>query len=166
MVVVHILHYFSKYFTRAIFVEETNSIAQILCTCKHEKRITLIMNKMLLAFAFRPLAVLYMLSCINNNELKRTKLNQRTTLVSCDKICATYIHHIYTWEVTNLKNIDFWNHIKWFRYLCCEVAFCSTLWTARWISLKLAQILIWDSHNELIRVWWPQPYLQGHQGHI
>ena len=26
-------------------------------TCKHEKRITLIMNKMLVAFAFRPLAV-------------------------------------------------------------------------------------------------------------
>ena len=42
---------------RAIFVEETNSLAQILCTCKHEKRITLIMNKMLAAFAFRPLAV-------------------------------------------------------------------------------------------------------------
>ena len=37
--------------------EETNSLAQILCTCKHEKRITLIMNKMLVAFAFRPLAV-------------------------------------------------------------------------------------------------------------
>ena len=48
---------FSKHFTRAIFVEETNSLAQILCTCKHEKRITLIMNKMLVAFAFRPLAV-------------------------------------------------------------------------------------------------------------
>ena len=30
---------------------------RILCTCKHEKRITLIMNKMLVAFAFRPLAV-------------------------------------------------------------------------------------------------------------
>ena len=57
MVVVYILHYFSKYFTRAIFVEETNSLAQILCTCKHEKRITLIMNKMLVAFAFWPLAV-------------------------------------------------------------------------------------------------------------
>ena len=49
--------FFSKHFTRAIFVEETNSLAQILCTCKHEKRITLIMNKMLVAFAFRPLAV-------------------------------------------------------------------------------------------------------------
>ena len=59
MVVVYILHYFSKHFTRAIFVEETNSlhVAQILCTCKHEKRITLIMNKMPVAFAFRPLAV-------------------------------------------------------------------------------------------------------------
>ena len=33
--------------------------------------------------------------------------------------------------------------------LCCEVAFCSTLWTAWWISSKLAQILIWDSQNEL-----------------
>ena len=57
MVVVYILHYFSKHFTRAMFIEETNSLAQILCTCKHEKRITLIMNKMLVAFAFRPLAV-------------------------------------------------------------------------------------------------------------
>ena len=81
MVVVYILHLFSKHFTRAIFVEEANSLAQILCTCKHEKRITLIMNKMIVAFAFRPLAVLYMLSCINNNELKITKLNQRITLV-------------------------------------------------------------------------------------
>ena len=54
---VYILHYFSKHFTRAIFVEETNSLAQMLCTCKHEKRITRIMNKMLVAFAFRPLAV-------------------------------------------------------------------------------------------------------------
>ena len=46
-----------KHFTRAIFIEETNSLAQILCTCRHEKGITLIMNKMLVAFAFRPLAV-------------------------------------------------------------------------------------------------------------
>ena len=76
MVVVKKLHFFfCKHFTRAMFIEETNSLAQILCTCKHEKRITLIMNKMLVAFAFRPLAVLYMLSCINNNELERTKLN-------------------------------------------------------------------------------------------
>ena len=37
--------------------EETNSLAQIVCTCRHEKRITLIMNKMLVAFTFRPLAV-------------------------------------------------------------------------------------------------------------
>ena len=59
MVVVYILHYFSKHFMRAIFIEETNSLAQILCTCKHEERITLIMNKMLVAFAFRPLVVLY-----------------------------------------------------------------------------------------------------------
>ena len=54
---IYILHYFSKHLTRAIFIEETNSLAQILCTCKHEKRITLIMNKMLVAFSFRPLAV-------------------------------------------------------------------------------------------------------------
>ena len=59
MVVVYILHYLSNHFTRAIFVEETNSLAQIVCTCKHEKRITLIMNKMLVAIAFRPLAVFY-----------------------------------------------------------------------------------------------------------
>ena len=57
MVVVYILHYFSKHFTRAIFIEETNSLAPILCTCKQEKRITLIMNKMLVALAFRPFAV-------------------------------------------------------------------------------------------------------------
>ena len=48
------------------------------------------------------------------------------------------------------SSIKIWNHIKWFRYLCCEVAFCSTLWTARWISSKLAQILIWDSQIELL----------------
>ena len=54
-----VLHYYSKHFTRAIFIEETNSLAQILCTCKHEKHITLIMNKLLVAFAFRPLAFLY-----------------------------------------------------------------------------------------------------------
>ena len=53
----YILHYFNKLFKRAIFIEETNSLAQILCTCKHEKRITLIMNKLLVAFVFRPLAV-------------------------------------------------------------------------------------------------------------
>ena len=57
MVVVYILHYFSKHFTRAIFIEETNGLAQILCTCQHEKCITLIINEMLVAFAFRPLAV-------------------------------------------------------------------------------------------------------------
>ena len=61
MVVVYILHYFSKHFTRAIFIEETNSLAHLLCTCKHGKRITLIMNKMFVdkmfvAFAFRSLA--------------------------------------------------------------------------------------------------------------
>ena len=96
MVVVYILHYFSKHFTRAIFVEEANNLAQILCTCKHEKRITLIMNKMLVAFAFRPLAVLYMLSCINNNELKRTKLNQRIHFVylrqNLRHLCTSYMY--------------------------------------------------------------------------
>ena len=85
--------FFSKHFTRAIFIEETNSLAQILCTCKHGKRITLIMNKMLVAFAFRPLAVLYMLSCINNNELKRTKLNQRVTLV----YLRQYLRHLHVY---------------------------------------------------------------------
>ena len=59
LVVVYILHYLSKHFTRAIFVEEKNSLAQILCTCNHEKRITFNMNKMLVAFAFRPFAVFY-----------------------------------------------------------------------------------------------------------
>ena len=54
---IYILHYFSKHSTRAIFIVEINSLAQILCTCKHEKRITLILNKMLVAFTFRPLAV-------------------------------------------------------------------------------------------------------------
>ena len=36
--------------------------------------------------------------------------------------------------------------------MCCEVAFClrSNLWTAWWILPKLAQILIWDSQNELL----------------
>ena len=106
MVVVCILHYYSKHFTRAIFIEETNSLAQILCTCKHEKRITLIMNKMLVAFAFRPLAVLYMLSCINNNELKRTKLNQRITSIylpqSAPPIYIIYVHE----KLGTSKNID------------------------------------------------------------
>ena len=34
-------------------------------------------------------------------------------------------------------------------YLCCEVAFCSTLWTTSGISSKLTHILIWDSQNDL-----------------
>ena len=46
---------------------------------------------MLVAFAFMPLLFLYMLSCINNNELKRTKLNQRITLV----YLRQYLRHIY-----------------------------------------------------------------------
>ena len=58
----YILHYFSKHFTRAISIDETKSLAQILCTCKHKKHITLIMNKLLVAFAFRPLAV-FIQSC-------------------------------------------------------------------------------------------------------
>ena len=57
MVVVYIPHNFSKHFTRAILIEETNSLAHILCTCKYEKRITLIMNIIFVAFAFRPLGV-------------------------------------------------------------------------------------------------------------
>ena len=92
MVVVYILHYFSKRFTRAIFVEETNSLAQILCTFKHEKRITLIMNKMLVAFISGHWLFLYMLSCINNNDLKRTKLNQRITLA----YLRQNLRHLYT----------------------------------------------------------------------
>ena len=67
--------------TRAIFIEETNNLAQVLCTCKHEKRITLIMNKMHGRSHSVHWLFLYMLSCINDNELKRTKLNQRITLV-------------------------------------------------------------------------------------
>ena len=106
MVVVYILHYFSKHFTRAIFVEETNSLAQIMCTCKHEKRITLIMNKMLVAFAFRPLAVFIMLSCINNNELKRTKLNHRITLVYLrQNLRHPYTSYMYMRSYEHKKNI-------------------------------------------------------------
>ena len=92
MVAVYILHYFSKHFTKAIFIEEINSLAQILCTCKHGKRITLIMNKMLVALHSGHWLFLYMLSCINNNELKRTKLNQRITLV----YLRQYLCHLYT----------------------------------------------------------------------
>ena len=103
------LHYFSKHFTRAIFVEETNSLAQILCTCKHEKRITLIMNKMLVVFAFRPLAVFTRASCINNNELKRTiclKLNQRITLVYLrQNLRHPYIIYVHE-KLRTSKNID------------------------------------------------------------
>ena len=92
VVVVYILHYSSKHFTRAIFIEETNSLAHILRTCKHEKPITLIMNKMLVVFVSGHWLFLYMLSCINNNELKRTKLNQRITLV----YLRQYLRHLYT----------------------------------------------------------------------
>ena len=50
---------------------------------------TLIINKILVAFTFRPLTiVLYTLSCINNIELKRKK---PTDLLD-DDICATYIY--------------------------------------------------------------------------
>ena len=92
MVVVYILHYFSKHFMRAISIEETNSLAQLLCTCKHKERITLIMNTIFVAFAFRPLAVFIHAFCINNNELKRTNLNQRITLV----YLRQYLRHLYT----------------------------------------------------------------------
>ena len=107
MVVVYILHYFSKHFTRAIFVEETNSLAQILCTCKHEKRITLIMNKTLVAFAFRSLAVFIMLSCINNNELKRTKTKSKNYICLFATKSAPPIYIIYVHEKSRTsKNID------------------------------------------------------------
>ena len=104
MVVVYILHYFSKHFTKAIFIEETNSLAQILCTCKHEKSITLIMNKMLVAFAFRPLAVFIHAFLLNNNELKRTKLNQRITLV--------YLRHYLRYLYLSYMYIRSYEHQK------------------------------------------------------
>ena len=52
------------------------------------------MNKMLVVFAFRLLTiVLYMLSCINNIELKGKKENNIDLLD--DDICATYILYMY-----------------------------------------------------------------------
>ena len=48
----------------------------------------LIVNKMLVAFAFRSLTVFYMLSCINNIKLKRQKLNQTNTLLYLATISA------------------------------------------------------------------------------
>ena len=69
MVVIYILHFVSIHITRAICIEETNSLEQILCSNIFLKRLsffhkfalkahyTLIINKMLVAFAFRPLAV-------------------------------------------------------------------------------------------------------------
>ena len=73
MVAAYILHFVCKYFTRAICIEETNNLH------KNDKftlkvHYTIIMNKMLVALAFRQLTiVLYTLSCINNIELKRYK---------------------------------------------------------------------------------------------
>ena len=57
---------------------------------------TLIMNIMLVAFAFRLLTiVLYTLSCINNIELKQEKKKKYIDLLD-DDICATYIYYICT----------------------------------------------------------------------
>ena len=56
---------------------------------------TLIVNKMLVAFAFRPLTiVLYMLSCINNIELKQ-KINKRNTLIYLTTISVPPIYIMY-----------------------------------------------------------------------
>ena len=55
------------------------------------------MNKMLGAFAFRPLAVLYMLSCINNNELKKqnkTKLKNYIDLFATISVPPIYIIYV------------------------------------------------------------------------
>ena len=57
---------------------------------------TLIMNKMFVAIAFRPLTiVLYTLSSINNIELKRKQRNEKKYIgLLDDDICATYICYI------------------------------------------------------------------------
>ena len=75
--------------------------------CKHEKRIILIMNKMLVAFAFRPLAVLYTISCINNNELKINKTKSKNYIGLFATISAPPIYILYVHEKLRiLKNID------------------------------------------------------------
>ena len=96
VVVVYILHYFSKHFTRAIFIEETNSLAQIFCTCKHG-RITLIMNKMLVAFAFRALAVfihafLHKQQWIEKNKTKSKNYIGLFATISAPPIYIIYVH--------------------------------------------------------------------------
>ena len=59
---------------------------------------TLLMNKMVVGFAFRPLTiVLYTLSCINNIELKR-KINKRNTLIYLTTISVPPIYIIYVYE--------------------------------------------------------------------
>ena len=107
MVVVYILYYFSKHFTRAIFIEETNSLSQILCTCKHEKRITLTTNKMLVAFAFRPYAVfihafVHKLQCIEKNKAKSKNSIGLFATISAP---PTYIIYVYE-KLRTSKNID------------------------------------------------------------
>ena len=107
MVVVYILHYFGKQFTRAIFIEETNSLAHILCICKHEKRITLIMNKMLVAFPFRPLAVfihafLHILELIEKNKTKSKNYIGLFATISAPPIYIIYVHE----KLRTSKNID------------------------------------------------------------
>ena len=58
---------------------------------------TLIMNIMLVAFAFRPLTiVLYTLSCINNIELKQEK--KKNTLIYLTMIYVPPIYIIYVHE--------------------------------------------------------------------
>ena len=95
MVAAYILYFLFKYFIRAICIEETNSLAQILCTKivgLHKKCITLNMNKMLVAFTFRPLPiVLYTISCIKNPiELKRK--NNINTLIYLTTISVPPIY--------------------------------------------------------------------------
>ena len=58
MVAVYILHVVCKHFTRAICIEETKQFStDIVHKFALKAHYTLIMNKMLVAFAFRPLAV-------------------------------------------------------------------------------------------------------------
>ena len=75
MVAAYILYFVCKYFIRAICIEETNSLAYIVHkSSKFALKVhyTLIMNKMIVAFSFRPLTIFgYTLSCINNIELKQ-----------------------------------------------------------------------------------------------
>ena len=93
--------------TRAIFVEETNSLAQILCTCKHEKRITLIMNKMLVALAFRPLAVFIHAFLHKEQWIEKDKTKSKNYIGLFATKSAPPIYIIYGHEkLRTLKNID------------------------------------------------------------